>query len=266
MKIQTRAAVGVLVVGASLPFAEARAGVALPASVESRQPETPAAAPGAGELFDLYIKALGGDTAIRAIRSRTIIGSMVAKGAESQVSQLTTRQIAPDKLVAVMEVAGSGAREVGYDGKVGWRRVAGGPAEQVTGDALTQLRQTADIYQEANYTQRYKEMQTVGKAEFASRPSWEVKTVDREGKTGTLYFDAETGLLLGTRHEQIAASGTTQVTMTLSDYKEFGGVKHATRIVQAANGQEVTITYSEIKINPADIGVIDAPPELVLKK
>ncbi|MCC6676818.1 MAG: hypothetical protein IT436_06715 [Phycisphaerales bacterium] len=239
------------------------AAASIPAAVA--QPADPAI-PGAGELFDRYIKALGGETAIRNIKSRVIIGSMVAKGAEAQVSQLTTRQIAPDKLLAIMEMGGSGPREVGYDGKVGWRRFAGGPAEPVSADALKQLKQTADIYQEANYKQRYKEMQTVGKAEFASRVVWEVRAVDQDDKPSTLYFDIENGLLLGARHEQVGPSGTVQVTMTLSDYKEFGGVKHATRIVQSAGGQEVTITYSEIKINPPDIGVIEAPAELAPKK
>lgn len=235
------------------------------ASPAAQQPE-PAPLPGAGELFDRYIKALGGETAIRAIRSRVIVGSMVAKGAEGQTSQLTTKQIAPDKLLAIMDIAGAGPREVGFDGKVAWRRFASGPAEPVTGDALKQMKQTADIHQEVNYTQRYKEMQTVGKTEFASRPAWEVRTVDQDGKAGTLYFDVENGLLMGTRQEQIAPSGTVTVVTTLSDYKAFGGVMHATRIVQASGNQEVTITYSSIQVNPPDIGVIEAPAEIAAKK
>lgn len=260
MRLSVRPVLAALVMSAiagPAPAVFAAAGV--------NQPEA-AAVPGAGELFERYIQALGGESAIRAIQSRIITGSMVAKGAEGQVSQLKTRQIAPDRLVAVMEMPGSGPREVGYDGTIGWRRFGNGPAEQVTGDALKQLKQTADIHQEANYTQRYTEMQTVGKTEFASRPAWEVKTVDHDGKAGTLYFDVQTGLLLGTRHEQMAPSGPAVITMTLSDYKAFGGVKHATRIVQSGAGQEVTITYNDIKINPADIGFIDAPPEIVVKK
>ena len=221
-----------------------------------------AALPGAGELFDRYIEALGGDAAIRAINSRIIYGAMVANGAEAQRSQITTRQIAPDRLLATMETPGQPPREVGFDGKIGWRRVGGNPPEPVTGEALKQLKQTADIYQEANYKDRYKELQTIGKTEFAARPAWEVKAVDQDGKLSNLYFDVEKGLLLGARHDQIGPQGPIQVTMTLGDYKPFNRVLHATRIVQTAAGQEVTITYTDIRINSDEVGLIDAPKEL----
>lgn len=234
------------------------------AAVSIVQPEKAAedVFPGAGELFDRYIEALGGESAIREITSRIIIGSMVAKGAEAQSSQITTRQIAPDRLLAVMETPGQPPREVGFDGKIGWRRIGGNPPELVPPEALKQLKQTADIYQEANYKDRYKELQTIGKTEFAARPAWEVKAVDQEGKLSNLYFDVQNGLLLGARHDQVGPQGTIEVTMTLGDYKPFNRVLHATRIVQTAAGQEVTITYSDIRINPDDIGLIEAPKEL----
>lgn len=224
------------------------------------------ALPGAAELFDRYIKAIGGDAAIRAIKSRIIEGTMTPNGDQAKASKLSMRQIAPDKLVAVMEQAGGGSREVGYDGTIGWSRGPTGGPQVMAGDALAQLKQTADIYQEANYKERYKEMQTLGQTEFAARPAYEVRAVDASGKAGTMYFDTENGLLLGTRHDQPTSNGTVPVTMVLSDYKSFGNVLHPTRLTQTGGGQEVVIAYTSIRVNAADVGVIEAPPELAGKK
>jgi len=236
------------------------------ARAAAAQPVEPDSLPGAASLFERYVKALGGETAIRDIRSRIIIGSMTLKGTDGPTSQLTTRQIAPDRIIATMQSPGSPLLELGYDGKVAWRRLEGSPAEPVTGDALKQMQRAADIYQEANYTERYKEMQTIGRQAFNSRPAWEVRAVDQDGKVSTLYFDEENALLLGTRQEQISPSGTVLVTMMLSDYKEYGGVQHATRIVQSSAGQDVVITYSDIRVNPPEIEPIEAPPELAARK
>lgn len=245
----------------ALPVAPAAAAlVAQPAGDDAKS------LPGASELFDRYIEALGGESAIRAIKSRTVEGSIVPKGAESNASQITIRQIAPDRLLAVVKPAQGPVQERGYDGVKGWRRSGTSPAEEVTGEALTQLKATADIYQEANYKQRYKELQTARLTEFAGKPAYEVKAVDTQGKTSFIYFSPNDHLLMGHRQEQPTQAGTTNITMTLGDYKQFGGVLHATKIVQGADGREVTITYSNIRVNAADVAPIDAPAELVTKK
>lgn len=250
---------GVLAVTVSPVMPASAAVVAQPAGDEAKLP-------GAGELFDRYIEALGGESAIRAIKSRTVEGSIVPKGAESNASQITIRQIAPDKLLAVVKPAQGAIQERGYDGVKGWRRSGTGPAEEVTGEALAQLKATADIYQEANYKERYKELQTARLTEFAGKPAYEVKAVDTQGKTSFIYFSPQDHLLMGHRQEQATQAGTSNITMTLGEYKQFGGVLHATKIVQGADGREVTITYSTIRINAADIAPIDAPAELVTKK
>lgn len=244
---------------------------ALPASALAEVPAQPdksdaKSLPGAAELFEKYIEALGGESSIRSIKSRIIKGTMAAAGQDAQSVQLQTRQIAPDQIVATMTPATGEVIEVGYDGSVGWRRVGKQAPQAVTGGDLRQLKQTADIYQEANYKQRYKEMQTVSLGDFQGKRAYEVRAVDAEGKTSLLYFDPQNSLLIGMRHDQIGPAGTEQVSIALQDYKQFGGVLHPTRIVQSAGGNEVVISYNDIRVNPADVGVISAPSEVIPKK
>jgi len=59
--------------------------------------------------------------------------------------------------------------------------------------------------------------------------------------------------------KQETATGTVEVTNLLSDYKEFGGQKIATRVTQQAMGQEQVIHINAVDYDVADSTTFQMP-------
>ena len=216
--------------------------------------------PEAESLFEKHIAAVGGAEAVKAERNRLVKAKYaVAGGVEGS---LRIMRVAPDKLAQVLEIPGMLTQELWCDGESAWIRDSNKGTSRLKGAELADTRRLADIAGECNYKARYREVKTVGREKFADAEVYAVKATPAEGKPRTLYFDAQSGFMIGIRIAGEAGPESDAVTV-LSDYKKFGSVSQPTKSI-TKRGETVlgTVTIQQIDSNLSVLPSV-APPDEV---
>ena len=230
--------------------------------VSTKTTEQPAAnMPDAAELFAKHVKAIGGEKAIRKHKS-SISKATFSMPAAGITADMTISSAAPDKMFLNMTIPGMGEMQQGYDGKIAWAIDPMSGARIMDGDQLKQVKMQSDFYADLNYSKQYKEMKTMEKTVFADRPSYRVHVVTEFGQDSDVYFDVETGLINGMESTSDSQMGPMKTTTTMSDYKDFGGIKKATTTKVEAFGQEQLLTLKSIDFDTVKESVFDLPEEI----
>jgi outer membrane lipoprotein-sorting protein len=193
--------------------------------------------------------------------SRRAVGriSMPAQGVEGDVEIFAAR---PALMRLRMTIPGVGEIQSGYDGKVAWSvNPLTGPM-LMQGKALEQTKADADFDSSLHPETLYKSLETVEKTTFEGRPAYKVRAVRTNGDEDFEYYDAENGLLLGAEVTRESPMGPVKATHVTSDYKDFGGVKIASRVAQRLMGTEQVITISHVEFDKVDKSVFDLPPAI----
>ena len=82
-------------------------------------------------------------------------------------------------------------------------------------------------------------------------------------KGSTKSFDCyavDSGLLVGSVQTTESPMGSMEATTLLSEYKDFGGRKVPTKLVQSSMGQEQVVTITAIEYDNVPDSVFEAPP------
>ena len=133
---------------------------------------------------------------------------------------------------------GSGLPEIllGFDGETAWTGNAGESARAAEGMTVPVIKSGADFFHEF-YDPTFKSAETLEIANFEGQRCYKVRIV-RDGNNGArgpgdveeiAYLDSATGLRAG--HTTTSGQGREkrQTSVVMGDYKEFAGVKVATR-------------------------------------
>lgn len=215
-------------------------------------------APTVDEIFERHIEAIGGREKVFEIKDRVINGTFEGEPFKFPARlRIVTR--APNKMIwEASEPAGLGIKIV-YNGELGWRvyQVGSGKGmtEWVIGPSLVDLMETADFYGEANYKERYKELELAGTADFYGTTVYVVRGIRQSGKMHLLMFSIQTGLFIGSRTAVLHADGDMRpLDVRLENYKEFGGVLYPTRMVQQFRGETGSnvFEFSRVRVNTGE--------------
>ena len=220
--------------------------------------------PPARQLVDRYLQAIGAPAALAAHTSVRMTGELefTAMGLKGTTQ---TSVASPNKMVSTVDLAGVGQIRNGFDGTTGWQLSPIQGPSVFQGAQLEQTRENAtwaemlvDIAEPATYTS----LETVRRTEMGGRPCHEVKAVRASGREAFYCFDVETGLLVGSRQKQAGEMGEVEVIATSSDYKDFGGLKLATRSVVLFAGQEMRTTLTAVEFDTVQPSAFELPPEI----
>jgi hypothetical protein len=214
--------------------------------------------PAAREIIDRFVEATGGREALARHQSRRAVGriTMPAQGVEGDVEIVAAR---PALMRLRMTIPGVGEIQSGYDGKVAWSMNPLTGPMLMQGKALEQTRADAEFDSSLHPETLYKTLDTIEKTTFEGRPAYKVRAVRTTGDEDFEYYDAENGLLLGAEVTRESPMGPVKATHVTSDYRDFGGVKIASRIVQRLMGTEQVITISEVEFDKVDKAVFALP-------
>jgi hypothetical protein len=250
-----RPSVGAAVVLAFVAFPLGRAGSAK----ETRQPQI--SLPNARTIVDHFVTAMGGETAFGRVMSVHATGriEIPQQGIGGTADLLTAR---PNKSLLVVEIAGIGRIETGYDGKIGWNIDPQSGPRLATGDELTEMTETSWFDAPLRPSDRIREMNTIEKTAFDTHPAYKVKVVYPSGREEFAYFDVETGLDLGREGKQATPMGSLPSTEIFRDYKLFGDVKQATTIVVRVLGIEQVVHIDTCVYNTVAPNAFDLPPAI----
>ncbi|MBU6413034.1 MAG: hypothetical protein KGS45_06135 [Planctomycetes bacterium] len=219
-----------------------------------------AAAKTAEEILTRYVEALGGEAKYRAITTRYVEG-VVENTKTKTRSRLVAWQKAPDQIRVELESPGLNTFEQGFDGTIGWARDVR-TARILEGEDLDGLKESGDFYTEIEWKRKYTKMDAQPDSPFDGKPANVVKVTTKAGKNQTLYFDPATGLLVGYADEANAAANKKATLTIVGDYKEFGGIKFATRYVQRSADVELITTYRKVEMNATFTMSFTMPPEV----
>ncbi len=167
--------------------------------------------------------------------------------------------IAPDRMIIKSEMPGFGDNVQGYNGEIGWIDNPMQGAQILEGEMLDQMKRQARFYADLERADLFPQQTTAGETEWNGEAAYQIDIVDVDGNEMSQYFARETGLLVGTEGTQTTDMGPMDVTITIGDYKEFGGILIATststNLVSA--GMEIIQTVESVSFDDIDPSVFE---------
>ncbi len=166
--------------------------------------------------------------------------------------------VLPDRFVSRMTIPGMGEVRTGYDGEVAWSIDPLQGARVLEGPELEQARAQSKEISSPGISGDLASAETVGEDAVDGRKCWVVTMTQQSGTVADGCFDAETGLLV----KQTMSQGGMDVESYFQEYRSFGPVKMASRIIARAAGQEQVITIESVEYNAVDPAALALPPEI----
>ncbi len=198
-------------------------------------------------VMDGYVKAIGGDKAVAAVKTIFFTGSSEIEGAPAPLSYVVKkdvkgRTLSKLELVGMMEIS----KQVITD-KSGYIS-SQGQKKDLTPEEFAEKKPLATTFEE---------LALATKSDVVIDGIEAINGVDayavKNGKT-TSYYDVNTGLKLLTATTTERNGQKMTSTIAFNDYKEVKGIKVPFNIIMS-QGREIDIKISDVKINE---GVTDA--------
>ena len=231
-----------------------------PQAAPQASPSATPAWPSADDIFSKYAAALGGQTAIDKLKSRTAKGTVTQANGNSFQFELS--QAAPDKFYMLVTTP-QGTIERGFNGQVGWEKSARGVRE-ITGTELTNFKAANGLFSLLKLKEQYSRPPRVRKDKLGDHDVYVVDGTTTDNRRMRLYFDAGSGLLLRRTMTMPTIVGIIPDQIELEDYREVDGLKFPF-IARAATldvgNPTSTRTFTEVKLNtPVDESKFNMPP------
>ncbi len=198
-------------------------------------------------VMDSYIKAIGGEKAVAAVKTIFIIGSSEIEGAPAPLAYISKKDVSGKslfkmELVGMMEISKQVIGDKsGYASNQGQRK-------DFTPEEFAEKKLTATTFEELTLANN-KDVILDGIETMNGNDVYVVKN----GKS-TLFYDVKTGLKSSSSSSSEKNGQKMTSSVTYNDYKEVKGVKIPHNIIMS-QGRDLDIKVTDVKINE---GVSDA--------
>ncbi len=221
------------------------------------------ARPSAAEVISKYVTAIGGEAEIRKVTSMKQMATMEVPSMGMSLS-MEAYSAAPNKMAVKTTVPGMGEMLQGYNGSVGWDVNPMAGPRLLADKELQQQIDNADFYASMLYpADRFTSMETVGDTTIDGDKAYIVKMVRKStGLETKSIFSAKSGLIVGSIATMIAQGGTMQVSQTVSDYKQFGSLLIATKMVQTMGPTTMVMSIQDVVMNGAPESAFAVPAQV----
>jgi len=231
-----------------------------PGTSPQASPSPTPAMPSADEIFSKYAAALGGQTVIDKLKSRTAKGTVTQANGNSFQFELS--QAAPDKFYLLVTTP-QGTIERGFNGQVGWEKTTRGVRE-ISGAELINFKAANGLFTLLKLKEQYSKPPRVRKDKLGDREVYIIDGTTTDNRRMRLYFDAASGLLLRRTTTMSTIVGIIPDQIELEDYREADGLKFPFTARAAAlevGNPTSTRTFTEVKLNvPVDESKFNMPP------
>jgi photosynthetic reaction center cytochrome c subunit len=212
--------------------------------------------PGAEQLLDKYLVAIGGAEALQKITSRVQKGTLTAF--DGQHFPMDVYSKAPDKRFSVMHLQG-GDSITAFDGKQGWLSVPG-RVHMMSAAENDPARIDADMYFPVHLKTLYQKYQVDAGEKINGHDTYLVVGRSEGQPPLRLYLDKDSGLLLRLVRYAETPLGRNPTQIDYSDYRDVHGVKMPFRWTLARPGNRFTIQIEQVQQNvPVDDAKFVAP-------
>jgi len=224
---------------------------------EGAEVKTPSG-PKADQLFDKYVKAVGGEAAIDKVSSRVMKGT-ITFGDRNLPIEIYSKD--PEKRVSFTHMS-NGDSITAFNGHEGWLGFPKGPVHEMHGPDIDAAAMDADLQFAVHLKSMFSEAKVEGMEKIDGHDAYLV-VGSREGKTALrLYFDEQSGLLVRLIRFGETPLGRLPTQIDYADYRESGEVKIPFRWTLARPSGVFTIQVTDVKQNvPVDDAKFARPAE-----
>ena len=194
-------------------------------------------------VFDNYIKAIGGEKAVKAVKSVMMVGTTTIPQAPSPLTYTSKNDNKDRMMVEVSMGAMSMMKQVIGD-KTGYAAQQGQKMD-VPAEEFAEMKADAKLFPELTVT--------AGKLISIESMEGSDAYVIENGKT-TTYYDVKSGLKVAESKTQEQGGQKMVATTYFKDYRDVKGVKFPFNVIMNV-GIELDIKISDVKVNE---GVTDA--------
>ncbi len=217
--------------------------------------------PPAEELVSRHVQAIGGVEAYKKHKSMAMSLSweMPAMGLKAD---MTVKQMQPNLVASQITIPGMGEILSGYNGKVAWAMDPMQGARLLEGAELQQTMDQSQWGYAVRSSELIEEMETVERTTMGGTECYKVRLVWKSGRESHDCYAVDTGLIVATIMEQVSQMGTIHTETLMSEYKEFGGVKMATRMSANMMGQPMLVQLNDIEFGTVSASDFELPAQI----
>lgn len=207
------------------------------------------------EITNRFLEAIGGATAVKAVTTRVIKGTVDVIGV-SRGGTFETYFSAPNKGLSIMKVTPTELTKAGYNGSVGWVQT-GGAVRTLKGLELESVQSDADFYAMLNLKNSYPKMVLRGKSKIGYR---EVYVIDLRPGGDRLFIDEETYLPVRMNRSLMQGGVSVPIEIYYDDWRTFEGLLLPYTITYSYGKRTMMLNVKEIQNNVAIDGKIFERP------
>ncbi len=175
-------------------------------------------------ILEKSVTAQGGADAIKKVESRIVKAKIEVVGAGLSLD-VTSYQKAPGLMAVYVVSAQAGDQTKGTDGVHAWMIDAAGGPRLLDGAEKSEMIREANIQSDLNPEKEYAKVELGGNDTVDGKAVVKLNCVSPDGKKSTLFYDKESGLMVRRDSTESTQMGDMQVSATMSDYRDAGGVK-----------------------------------------
>jgi photosynthetic reaction center cytochrome c subunit len=215
--------------------------------------------PGAVQLIDKYVQALGGANAIQRVSTRVETGRANFAGREVPVEVFDKT---PDKRVSITHLP-DGDSITTFDGLEGWLTAPHRPLKEMPRTEIDAARMDADLQFPLHLKQLFGDFRSGRLEKIGDREAYQL-IAERAGRpSARLYFDMQSGLLVRVIRYSDSPLGLNPTRIDYADYRGVDGVLVPYRVTIARPAGQFTVQATEIKQNvPIDDTKFVKPAQL----
>ena len=220
------------------------------APVTATSGATAAPAKSAQEVIGNYIKAIGGEAALKKVTSLQQTGEMDMQGNKLAVA---FKKMNPNLSSMEISMMGQTAMKQTFNGTSGYQMQMGKKAD-LTAEEVAEAKADKGIFNQLFYGTDGSKLESAGTAKVGSANTYKIIVTSATGKKKTEYYDVNSGLLIKEENATTKNGVTINQTTEYADYKKVGDVLLPHTMIQTVQtpqaSQEFNISLKEIKINP----------------
>jgi len=201
------------------------------------------------EIINKYIKAIGGETAIKKITSLQLNGEMEMQG---QKLTVTIKNMAPNLSSMEISLGGQTVMKQAFNGKTGYDMQMGQKVE-LTGNDLAEKTDDKGFGGQLYYAADGAKIESAGTAKVGTADAFKLNITSPSGHKKTEYYDIKSGLMLKT--ESTSTKGAIEISQSIeySNYKKIGDILFPFSLTSSAStpqgSQEFLIIIKDVIIN-----------------
>jgi zinc protease len=204
----------------------------------------------ATDVFNNYIKAVGGEAELRKIKSITSNATMSMQGATLAVE---AKQMAPNLEAMTISMGGNPVIKTRFNGKAGYQEQMG-QKKEMTADEIKAKVDITGLFEQLDYVKNPAfKAEVKGIEKVNGSDAYKVVVTYPSGKTKTEFYDLGSKLLVKTEESTTTNNMTVMNSTEFGDYKKVGAILYPNTItitVSAAGQQQVMeMKAQSVKLN-----------------